>query len=93
MKYKFLKPVSFEGKNYDEIELDLDGMSSADVEAVYKQINTVANSDISFTPNITWKYFAARAAKLPVEFFTSMPDGRDYMRIGRIVENFFGYMP
>ena len=72
MKYKFSKPYKFEDKEYSEIELDLD------LTRTGQRIPTAAS----------WKFLAAKATKLPVEFFTNLP-ARDWLKLSGMVSPFF----
>lgn len=76
MILKFKKPYCFEKKEYTEVDLSgLEEMTANDMIAVNKIMGrTSSGSDIM--PEATLEYLcymAARAAKLPVEFFTGLP--------------------
>ena len=88
MKYEFSKPFTFEGKEYKEIELDYDGLDGSDVEAVLTQIEiAVRRNPKGFPVSSTWKFYAARAGKLPVEFFTKLP-AKEYLKLSRMTNSF-----
>lgn len=88
MKYEFSHPYSFEGKEYKEIELNFDGMNGTDVEAVLMQIEiAIKNNPQSFPVSTTWKFYAARAGKLPIEFFTKLP-AKEYLKLSGITNSF-----
>lgn len=71
---KFNKPFTFEGKEYTEIDLsNLENLSAADMIAVNKLI---PQQGVNVMPEVSLEYamyMAARAAKMPVEFFTALP--------------------
>lgn len=76
MIVKFKKPYHFEGKEYTELDLSgMEDMTGADMIAVNK-IMQRTSAGIDVMPEVSVEYafyFTARAAKLPVEFFTSLP--------------------
>lgn len=73
---RFKKPYRFEGYEYTEVDLSrLEDMTANDMIAVGKQYNQ-RNGENTATPEVTLEYamlMAARAAKLPLEFFYGMP--------------------
>lgn len=89
-RIEFTKPYNFEGKEYTEIDLSgLVNLTTADLMEVDKLFNT--SEYISPFPEMDSKYncmLAARAAKLPIEFFYGLPikDGR---KVANIVKSFF----
>lgn len=72
---KFSKPFRFEGKDYTEVDLSgLETMSANDMIAVNKLMSRTSGVDVM--PEVSLEYainLAARAAKQPIEFFTSLP--------------------
>ena len=83
MKIVFKKPYKFEGKEYTEIDLSgMDDLTGADMIAVNK-IMSRTSAGIDVMPEVSAEYacyFAARAAKQPVEFFTGLPP-RELMKV------------
>lgn len=75
-KIEFKTPYNFEGKEYNEVELDLDSLTGKDFNDLTRQLKgsgwfaPIPAADPEFCMHI-----AARAAKLPLEFFESLPVG------------------
>ena len=93
MVIKFKKPYRFEGKEYTELDLSgLDDLTGADMIAVNK-IMQRSSGGIDVMPEVSVEYafyFAARATKLPVEFFTNLPP-RESMKVkNRVMGFLFG---
>jgi hypothetical protein len=84
---KFSKPVSFEGKEYTEIDLncleDLSAKQLMKIARVFPVTLEMPETDPEYCA-----YVAAEAAGMPVEFFSSL-GARDMMRIKYIVQSFF----
>lgn len=88
MEYVFKTPYEFDGKSYEKLEFDLEGLKGSDVAAVKKQFTNEGNFvPIPAVDNDFCARIVARAAKLPIEFFTDMPV-RDYLGITQQVSNF-----
>ncbi len=88
MKYKFSKPYKFEDKEYSEIELDLDGLKGSDIESAMIQVEDLTKTGQRIPTAASWKFLAAKATKLPVEFFTNLP-ARDWLKLSGMVSPFF----
>lgn len=81
LKIKLKKPVTFEGKTYLEIDLsDLENWTCDNVIKVSRAFNKSAGKNVtpmdSILPEANLEYdlfVAAKATKLPVEFFKSLP--------------------
>lgn len=86
--HTFKKPVKFEGKEYKEIILDLEGLTGQDVQDVS---NEMLAKGISLGLAEVNKSFlsamASRAANVPVEFMNSLP-AREFSSITVQVQNF-----
>lgn len=86
---KLNKPVIFEGKTYNEIDLTgMNEISASDMVAVARRLNKSGNTDI--VPEMSLEYalnMAAEAAHLPVEFFMQL---KPYvaMKVKQVVTNF-----
>ncbi|MCM1189801.1 MAG: phage tail assembly protein [bacterium] len=84
------KPYPFEGKEYTEIDLSgLEDMTAADMIAVEKQYDR-SYPGVNVMPEVKVGYammMAARAAKLPVEFFDGLPQ-REAMKVKNRVMGF-----
>lgn len=90
---KFSKPYLFEKKEYTELDLTcLEDLRAADMIALEKQYDRNAPG-INVMPEVKVEYavmMAARAAKLPVEFFTGLPP-KDAMKVkNRVMGFLFG---
>lgn len=90
---KFRKPYLFEGKEYTELDLScLEDLRAADMIALEKQYDRNAPG-INVMPEVKVEYavmMAARAAKLPVEFFTGLLP-KDAMKVkNRVMGFLFG---
>lgn len=88
MIYTFNKPYEFEGKEYKEIEFDLEGMKGSDFAEAKKQFTKAGN--FVALPSADSEFCACLLAKLtkqPLEFFEQM-DVKDYCAITQKVSNF-----
>lgn len=90
---KLKKPYLFEQKEYTEINLTgLDELKASDMIALEKQYDRRAPG-INVMPEVKVEYavmMAARAAKLPVEFFDGLPP-KEVMKVkNRIMGFLFG---
>lgn len=88
MQHVFKKPYEFEEKEYKEINIDLDSLTGEDVDAVKTQFS--AAGKFAALPTTDYEFcnmLAARAAKLPIEFFKGLP-AKEYCAIGQAVSNF-----
>lgn len=90
LNIEFKKPFLFEGKEYTGVDLSgLEDLSGADMVAVNKIMNR-SGANTSVMPEISLEYafnLAARAAKLPVEFFMALPV-REAMKVKSRVMGF-----
>ena len=91
-KIELHKPVEFDGESFTEISLDLDGLTAGDMINVERQYNSLAAENATmFSKELSKEYqliTAARAAKMPLEFFYLL-SARDFTRITVRVQNFF----
>lgn len=90
---KLKKPYLFERKEYTEIDLSgLEDMTAADMIALENQYDR-KSPGINVMPEVKVGYavmMAARAAKLPVEFFNNLPP-KDAMKVkNRVMGFLFG---
>lgn len=88
MKHEFDKPFTFDGKEHTEITMDLDALTGRDISAAKKE--WVAAGNFSPIPAADSDYcaiVAARASKLPLEFFYELP-AREYSKLTQAVSNF-----
>ncbi|MCI8570278.1 MAG: phage tail assembly protein [Lachnospiraceae bacterium] len=70
----FNPPVSFEGMEYDRIDLScLEDVTAMDMIAVSRKLSSIGNSDFMQENSMEYALnLAARAAGLPVEFFEQL---------------------
>lgn len=90
---RFRKPYLYEGKEYTELDLNcLEDMTAADMIALEKQYDR-KSPGVNVMPEVKVEYafmMAARAAKLPVEFFNGLPP-KEAMKVkNRIMGFLFG---
>ncbi|RKJ17800.1 phage tail assembly protein [bacterium D16-50] len=87
------KPYLFEGKEYTEIDLTgMDDMTAADMIALENQYDK-RHPGINVMPEVRVEYavmMAARAAKLPVEFFNGLPQREAVKVKNRVMGFLFG---
>lgn len=87
---KLKKPYVFEGQTYESIDLGgLDNLTGEDMIAA----NNIMNKSGSFSamPEMSLEYsfiIAARATKLPIEFFKGLHP-KDAIKVKNRVTNFF----
>lgn len=87
---KFNKPYVFEDQTYGSVDLSgLEDMSARDM--IQAQRTMEKSGSINVLPEMSLEYaciFAARATKLPVEFFQGLPP-KEAIRLKNKVTNFF----
>lgn len=89
----FKKPFKFEGKEYIEVDLSgLDDLTASDMIAANKYMQRTS-AGIDVMPEVSLEYacvLASKAAKLPIEFFTSLPP-KEAMKVkNRVMGFLFG---
>lgn len=92
MKYRLIKPIQFDGETIEEINLELDSLKGNDLLLVERQFLAMGDQNQAMMLKELSKEYqvvvAARAAKLPVEFFQEI-SAKDFSRITMQVQNFF----
>lgn len=93
MVIAFKKPFHFEGKEYAEVDLSgLEDLTASDMIAANKYIQRTS-AGIDVMPEVSLEYacvLASKAAKLPIEFFTSLPP-KEAMKVkNRVMGFLFG---
>lgn len=76
MLVKFKKPVVFEGKEYESINIDLDSLTAENYEAIVNQIVASIPKGKNLSLEVErklWLFITARASDLPPEFFMNLP--------------------
>ncbi|NTU28849.1 phage tail assembly protein [Brevibacillus sp. HB1.1] len=87
--YKLSRPFSFDGKEYTELDLDLDSITGEDLMSCERQLNA-STKDLVFVKELSKPYLAlvaARAAKVPVELIHKLP-AKDFSKVTMLVQNF-----
>lgn len=90
MKHIFAKPYTFEGKEYKEIELDLDSLTGNDYLLAERQFGEHFNNKVTPLPELSKEYqmiIAARASNQPLEFYMQMPI-KEVSKITIKIQNF-----
>ena len=88
----FNKPYTFEGETYDKIDLSgLDNLTAADMIAANKILDRTGS--FTFLPEMSLEYaciIAAKATKLPVEFFKGLHPKEAVKVKNRVTAFFYG---
>ena len=88
---KLKKPIDFEGVKYTEIDLSgMEDLTARDVSKITKLLRLTddAPSEVGIETSLDFAcYYAAKAAKLPIEFMYKL-DSRDSIRLKNRVVNF-----
>lgn len=90
MEIKLSKPIIFEGKEYTELTLDLDGITGRDLLKVEAEARIIAGSAAALVAELSKSYHAvvaAKAAGVPVDLILALP-AKDFTKITVAVQNF-----
>lgn len=88
MKIVFDKPLSFEGKEYAELDLNLDGLTGQDMINADIEARILGDKTAMLEVSKTYQaIIAAKAAKVPVELIKTLP-AKEFSRITGNVFNF-----
>lgn len=88
MIIKLSKPFIFEGKEYTELNLDLDSLNGNDMLSAEKEAKVIAGP--SPVPELSKPFLAviaAKAAKVPVDMIMALP-GKDFSKVTIEVQDF-----
>jgi len=89
--YKLYKPITFEGEDITEIQLDLDGLSQDDLAKAERTARTMlAKKEALAVPETNKKYLscvAATAASRPLNVIKLL-GAKDYTQVCLLVQNF-----
>lgn len=88
MRHVFKTPFIFEGKEYKDLEIPLDSLTGQDISEAKKA--WAAEGNFAPVPAVDSDFcatVAARACKLPIEFFQALP-AREYIHVTQAVSNF-----
>ncbi len=86
---KLTKPISYAGKEYKELELDLEGLSGADMIAAEQEclaLQQVVSPVVEFSKSYL-SNLAARAAHVDSDLIRQLPV-RDFSYVTLVVQNF-----
>ena len=90
MKFELSRPYTFENKEYKSIELNLDALNGSDMESAAEQAEVLlGNGSKTFAKGQAMFLLCtmAKAAGLPVEFFSGLP-AKDYLKLKGEVNSF-----
>lgn len=88
MKHQFDKPFEFEGKKYETLDIPLEALTGQDISAAKREWAAAGNfSPVPAADSDFCASLAARACKLPVEFFYALP-AKEYTKLTQAVSNF-----
>jgi len=88
MNVPFSKPYDFEGKEYIELNLDLDSITGKDlISAGVESRSLGQDSSVSELSKSYLAAVAARAAKVPVDMILGLP-AKDFTDVTVAVQNF-----
>lgn len=88
MKVELKKPFEFEGKEYKELDVDLDVMTGKDITDELNILLSTGHMSASAPLDVIFQaHLAARAAKVPVELILALP-APQFMYICQLVQNF-----
>ena len=92
----FANPYKFEGKEYKDIELNIDEMSGGDLKQMvndFARMKKITNPVMKSVTVIAWDdnfdvFVAAKCSEQPIEFFEKLPVS-EYMQVISAVQSFF----
>jgi hypothetical protein len=88
MDVKFGKPHTFEGKEYKELKLDLEGLSGKDLVNASKEARILGDaSTVQELSPVYLAVVAAKAAGVPVDMVLSLP-AKEFTKVKTEVQNF-----
>lgn len=89
--YKLSKPVNFEGQDFTEIKMDLEGLTAKNLEKAEKEARTLlGKKENMVVPETNKKYLAcvaAKAASVTSDVIFSL-SAKDYTQLCLLVQNF-----
>lgn len=90
-KYTLSKPIDFDGEQITVLNMDLDGLSTIDLERAERQARMMlAKKETMHVPETNKKYLscvAAKAAGVKLDLIKSL-GGKDYTQVCLLVQNF-----
>lgn len=88
MKHVFKTPFTFEGKEFTEIDLDVEELTGKDLMAASKEARILG--DVTPVQELSMTYLAvvaAKAAKVTIDMIQALP-AKDFSKIKVVVQNF-----
>ena len=74
MKHIFNKPFTFEGQEYKELDLNLEGLTGDDLISVERELTATGTVVVTMqTSQAACLLIAAKAAKVPSELIRALP--------------------
>lgn len=74
MKHIFNKPFTFEGQEYKELDLNLEGLTGDDLISVERELTVTGTVVVTLqTSQAACLLIASRAAKVPSELIRALP--------------------
>ena len=74
MKHIFNKPFTFEGQEYKELDLNLEGLTGDDLISVVRELTVTGTVVVTLqTSQAACLLIASRAAKVPSELIRALP--------------------
>lgn len=94
LRIVFKSPFTWEDNAYNEVDLSgLEELNAMDLESAYRQYAASAGLEIAAIPELSVEYaciLAAKASKMPVEFFKALPAKYALALRGAVRSYFFG---
>lgn len=89
MKHKFAKPYKFNDKEYTELEIDIENITTLDYEKAESQYKSLNPNFIGVLELETkfHKQILINATKLPEEFYNGLPIG-EFVKLKMAVQGF-----
>lgn len=88
MQVTFKNKYNFEGKEFESINLDLDGLKGSDIIDAQRQFTQSGNFSAVISTDTNFQLIiASKAAAQPLEFFNELP-APEFMKVTQAVQNF-----
>jgi len=88
MKHVLKKTFTFEGKEFTEIDLDIEALTGDDLIKASKEARILG--DVAPVQELSMTYLAvvaAKAAKVPVDMINALP-AKEFSKVKIVVQNF-----
>ncbi|MDR7867610.1 MAG: phage tail assembly protein [Sporomusaceae bacterium] len=88
MNIKFGKTHTFEGKEYKELKIDLDGLTGKDLVDASREARLLGDAgQVQEFSAVYLAVVSAKAAKVPVDMILALP-AKDFTAVKTAVQNF-----